>query len=187
MRYRRLAPLCLLAPLFAASAAAQPGELFDAQGYRQIRFQAPVSREPHPANRIAAAAAAGLRPNIDALFIDVLPTDGGVRDPGTGRWRLPAPHLSVPGALWHPETGRAPPDPQLWQGLRDAVASARRKHPGIPVILYCRTDCWMGWNAARRLAGEGVPNVWWLADGIEGWRREGGKLAPVEPTVITPR
>lgn len=63
-----------------------------------------------------------------------------------------------------------PPDPPLWQALENEVRRARRQRRGLPAILFCRTDCWMGWNAARRLASLGHDNIWWLAEGIDGWR-----------------
>ncbi len=178
--------LGLLLPFLTTAASARPTELFDAEGYRQARFQAPVTLDPLPAHRIAAAAAASLRPGVDAIFIDVLPPEGGVRDPKSGRWHLASQHLSIAGAIWHPEVGRSPPDPVLWRGLRNAVTKARKLRPGAPIILFCRTDCWMGWNAARRLAIEGFPDVWWLAEGVEGWRHQAGKLVPVQPQMIAP-
>ena len=47
----------------------------------------------------------------------------------------------------------------LWHALEQEVRRARRARPGMPVVLFCRTDCWMGWNAARRLARQGYVNI----------------------------
>ncbi|MDR7101702.1 rhodanese-like domain-containing protein [Croceicoccus sp. BE223] len=159
-------------PLAAGSDVTSTTDDFDAEGYRAARYRAPVDRDPVPADRLALAAAERLTPGRDALFIDVLPAMGGVRDAKTGRWRLGEEHQTIPGAVWHPEAGRAPPDPALWHALEEEVRRARRQRPGLPVVLFCRTDCWMGWNAARRLARQGFGNVWWLAEGIDGWRRD---------------
>lgn len=159
---------------------------FDAEGYRASRYRAPVDRAPRPAHRIALKDALRLRAQTGALFIDVLPAEGGYRDPATGIWRLSAAHETIPGALWHPETGRASPPPVLWRGLAQAVSAARQRHPGIPVIVFCRTDCWMGWNAARRLALGGTARVYWLAEGIEGWHGAGRALVPAQPVIIVP-
>lgn len=178
---RRLAIGLILAGICAPAARATDD--FDADGYRAAYYRAPVDRLPEPARRIALERALKLR---DALFIDVLPVESGHRDPATGQWRLSQPHETVPGALWHPETGRSPVDPVLWRGLEEAVATARRGRPHLPVVLFCRTDCWMGWNAARRLAKGGVHRVYWLAEGIEGWHTAGRALVPVEPVVVAP-
>lgn len=160
------------------------GTDFDAAGYRAQRYRGPVTRDPAPAARIALPAAMLLHPGRDALFIDVLPAEGGVRDAASGAWRLAAPHETIAGALWHPEAGRGSPDPVLWRGLVGAVRKARRRDPALPVVLFCRTDCWMGWNAARRLAGEGFRDVWWLAEGTDGWHASGGPLVPVAPARV---
>lgn len=177
--------LCEPVPAQAATDPArmeQAGD-FDAAGYRAQRHRAPVTRDPRPAPRIALVAALGLKPGRDALFLDVLPAIGGVRDARSGQWRLGEEHLTIPGAVWHPEAGRSDPDPALWQALLRDVAAARRADPTRPVVVFCRTDCWMGWNAARRLALGGVGNVWWLAEGIEGWRRS-RPLAAARPVVV---
>lgn len=156
---------------------------FDAQGYRTARFRAPVDRDPAPATRIALSDALALSP-FQALFIDVVPVDAGVRETPSGEWRLSEPHETIPGAQWHPETGRSPVDPALWQGLVDAVSKARQAQSSLPVIVFCRTDCWMSWNAARRLALAGVVGVRWLAEGTDGWHAAGRPLAAATPVVI---
>ncbi|GAM04960.1 rhodanese-like domain-containing protein [Novosphingobium sp. MBES04] len=161
-------------------------DLFDAEGYRTARFRAPVARDPAPARRMAEAEVLALQPGRDALFLDVLPVTGGWRDPATGRWHLSEPHRSVPGALWHPETGRSPPDARLWEALRGAIAEARRANAHLPVIVFCRSDCWMSWNVARRLAREGVGQVYWYEEGVEGWHAAGRDLVEVTPLTVPP-
>jgi len=169
----------------AASGAASRAALFDAQGYRTARFRSPVDRDPAPAIRISLSGALALSPD-EALFVDVTPVEGGVRDPATGSWRLSEGHETIPGASWYPETGRSPVDPVLWQGLRAAVAGFRRSHPGVPVIVFCRSDCWMSWNAARRLARDHVRNVRWLAEGNDGWHAAGRPLVAAIPVSVPP-
>lgn len=164
--------------------AATPPELFDAEGYRTAHYRAPVDRSPTPGVQITLEQVLRLKPGVDALFIDVLPAEGGVRDAATGKWTLAVPHQTIPGAAWHPETGRGHPEAVLWQGLRKAVVVARARHPRFPVVLFCRSDCWMSWNATRRLADEGFGQVYWFAEGIEGWHEAGRALVPARPVVI---
>ncbi|WP_338465648.1 rhodanese [Novosphingobium sp. ZN18A2] len=179
-----LAAAALLLPHSATRADPSSAGEFNAAGYRAARYRAPVTRDPAPAARLALPAAMLLHPGKDAQFIDVLPAEGGVRDPTTGAWRLAASHVTIAGALWHPEAGRGSPDPVLWRGLVAAVRKARRRDPSIPVVLFCRSDCWMGWNAAKRLASQGFSGVWWLAEGIDGWHDAGGKLVPAIPARV---
>jgi PQQ-dependent catabolism-associated CXXCW motif protein len=37
------------------------------------------------------------------------------------------------------------------------------------LVVYCLRDCWMSWNAAKRILGMGYPNVVWYPDGTDGW------------------
>lgn len=187
MRLTRFDPLiaaALLAGLIASPVAAQDGSLFDSEGYRTARYRTPIAIDPRPAPHVALAATLELDPAKDALFIDVMPVEGGVRDPETGDWQLSVEHLTIPGAEWHPETGRAPVDAVLWQGLRSSIDRARMRRPNMPVIVFCRVDCWMSWNAAKRLVREGVPGVWWLAEGTDGWHDAGRDLIVADPVRI---
>lgn len=182
MRLPRM--LTALAALAALAAAPPDPPVFDAEGYRSARYRSPVRADPAPAVPIALDAALALVPGRDALFIDVTPVEGGVRDPASGAWALSTTHLTIPGALWHPETGRAPVDPALWQALEAAICEARRSAPGQPVVLFCRIDCWMSWNAARRLATGGLADVRWLAEGTDGWHAAGRPLVAGVPVAV---
>ena len=117
---------------------------------------------------------------LDALFIDVTPAEGGKRL-ADGTWMLGEPRLSIPGAHWFPEAGRGEPDPAIaaWFGRGMTRLSHRRKDR--MAVIFCLADCWMSWNAARRLAAQGYTNIWWMAEGSDGWRAMGKPLAPVTP------
>ncbi len=154
--------------------------LFDAAGYRIARYRSPILRDPLPAQRMPLSEALALDPDKDALFLDVMPAEGGRRDPVSGAWALGSAHLSIPGAQWHPEAGRVPADDDLWQAFETA---ARSIAPARPVIVFCRIDCWMSWNAAKRLVERGIGNVWWLAEGTDGWHAAGRTLAPAVPVI----
>jgi PQQ-dependent catabolism-associated CXXCW motif protein len=189
-RQRFLAGMTALALAIPAHAAEEPAArpaepaLFDAEGYRSARYRSPIKADPAPATVIDLAAALALEPGRDALFIDVMPVEGGMRDPVSGVWSLTREHLTIAGALWLPETGRAPVDAGLWQALEVAIDEARAAAPDQPVILFCRADCWMSWNAARRLARLGVENVHWLAEGTDGWHAAGRRLVTAVPVAV---
>lgn len=188
MRRRRALAICgwsaagLVAarPALLLAQAVDPG-LFDTAGYRRTRYRAPVDRAPTPAATLLLPRALALRPGHDALFLDVLPAEGAWRDPATGAWQGVPAHASVPGARWFPEVGRAAPDPVLWTGFLAAVGADRARHPRRPVVVFCRADCWMSWNAARRLARAGIDRVYWQPEGIDGWHDAGRPLVPAVP------
>lgn len=180
---RILVAAAALMGMAGASLPAEPSS-FDAEGYRSGRYRAPVKADPAPARTISMANALALEPVRDALFIDVMPAEGGVRDPVTGAWMLATEHLTIPGAVWLPETGRAPVDADLWAALEARIAASRAAAPNLPVILFCRVDCWMSWNAARRLGLRGIGNVHWLAEGTDGWHAAGRTLAVALPIAV---
>ena len=181
-----LAALLAVTPAWAAAQdeAGAPAASFDADGYRTARYRSPVTSDIAPAQRMAIDTALSLGPGVDALFLDVMPTEGAVRDPSSGTWLLSARHETIPGAQWHPETGRAPVDGVLWTALEAAIADARRDRPDLPVIVFCRADCWMSWNAARRLAAGGISNTFWLAEGTDGWHAAGRPLVTAIPVAV---
>ena len=185
MRHGKFTSALAALACIAGVATAQPApDLFDEAGYRTARYRSPVRGEPAPAAEIALPDALALVANENALFLDVMPVEGGVRDPASGRWTLSGEHLTIPGAFWHPETGRAPVDDVLWQALEVQVIEAREAAPDLPVVVFCRTDCWMSWNAARRLALRGFANVWWLAEGTDGWHASGRELVIARPIAV---
>lgn len=181
--------LCVVfasAPILGQINAPVPAASFDSEGYRANRYRAPVDRQPDPARRIPLSKALQMHQRNRAMFIDVAPVESGYRDPATGVWTLSQPHVTISGATWHPETGRTHPDPLLWHALVKSTLDEVRRRPGRPIVVFCRSDCWMGWNAARRLARGGVHHVYWLAEGIDGWHEAGRALIGVQPVVVTP-
>lgn len=175
----------LAAALLLTGTAAPAAALFDADGYRSERYRSPIDRLPTPAVPIEVAEVVSLAAKRRAILIDVLPAEGARRD-DKGRWQLAAPHQSIPGALWFPEVGRASPEPALWRAFANRISRLRRARPAADIVVFCRADCWMSWNAARRLALGGHRRVRWFSDGIEGWHHAGGKLVPVQPEPAPP-
>ena len=174
----------LMMALILASAEAygevlEPG-LFGEDGYRITHYRAPVARAPTGVGRIAPVAAAQLRPDIDAVFIDVLPAEGGHRDAG-GNWHLAQPRSSIIGAHWLPETGRGVLAADIERYFEHGLIALTHGRKDRMIITFCLADCWMSWNAARRLRAMGYRNVWWLAEGTDGWREMGLPLANAVP------
>ena len=150
-----------------------------ASGYRIAAYRGVVPGPPPGIARITATAVAALGDKV--ILIDVVPADGGVRDPKTGRWRLARPAASIPGAHWFPEAGRGVLAPGIERWLLDGVRTLARRHSGRPIVVFCLADCWMSWNAALRLHRAGVRPIRWFAEGSDGWRDLGKPLAAVAP------
>lgn len=172
-RRTMLAGAVLLVPGMAHAAAPEPAAsqvLFGADGYRISHYRGPVPIAPEGVQRITAREVADLRDH--ALLIDVLPAEGGHRDED-GTWHLALERPSIPGAHWFPEAGRGALSPEIARWFRHGIARLTAGDRQRMIVTFCLADCWMSWNAARRLHGWGYRNVRWLAEGTDGWRELG--------------
>ena len=48
-------------------------------------------------------------------------------------------------------------------------------------MIYCLRDCWMSWNAAKRILSMGYVNVPWYPEGTDGWTDELLPLTKAQP------
>src|SRR5215831_8467809 len=87
--------------------------------------------------------------------------------PGT-IWRE-KPRRNIPGSCWLPDTGYGALAPATENYLRTNLARVTGGDRTIALVVYCLRDCWMSWNAAKRIIGMGYANVIWYPDGTDGW------------------
>lgn len=144
--------------------------LFGADGYRVSHYRGPVPAAPDGVGRITVEAVSALRGR--ALLIDVVPAEGGLRD-SLGGWHLAVSHEGIAGEHWFPEAGRGVPGPGIAAWFEQGIARLSHGNRDRMIVTFCLSDCWMSWNAARRLRAMGYTNVWWLAEGLDGWREAG--------------
>jgi PQQ-dependent catabolism-associated CXXCW motif protein len=150
------------------------------QGYRMGDYGAPVPDAVPGARTIDTAAAHDLWAR-HAAFIDVLPRAPRPAGLPAGTLWHRAPHRDIPGSLWLPDTGYgALPGPvraYFAAGLARASGGDRARR----IVIYCRTQCWMSWNAAKRARAMGYTAIDWYPGGVDGWRRAGLPLAVARP------
>lgn len=77
------------------------------------------------------------------------------------------------------QSGCGTPDGKTWPPpeqarLERGLARATKGDRSAPVVIFCRSDCWMSWNAARRAVALGYAGVHWFPGGIEEWQDAGG-------------
>jgi PQQ-dependent catabolism-associated CXXCW motif protein len=124
---------------------------------------------------------AGLLKAGDTLLIDV--SNAPVRPSGLApeaTW-LPLPHDSIPGSLWIPGAGQGNVAPDVEQHFTALLAQKSAGNLDQPIVIYCHERCWLSWNAAKRAIRLGYRHVYWLPEGIEGWRTDGFKTEVVQP------
>lgn len=163
-------------------AQVQAANVPEPDDYRGEPYRAPVPATLAGAQVIDAVGAIALHRAGQAVFLDILPRTARPEGLPEGTpWREP-PHLSIPGAVWLWNTGYKRLAPDEDSRLRDGIEDARRRDPAAPLVFFCRAECWMSWNAARRAVEWGHEGVFWFPDGTEGWLAAGGApLVPVAP------
>ena len=104
-----------------------------------------------------------------------------------GHQRYGAPVLSrragraIPSSVWLPTIGYGVISAAAEQRLAEVLHEATAGRRDAPIAFYCKQDCWMSWNAARRAVESGWRNVIWYPDGIDGWTAAGLPTEVVEP------
>lgn len=177
---RRCAALVLTLLWGAGAALAQP--VPEPDDYRGEPYRAPVPETLRGAEVIGAAQAIAIHANDEAVFLDILPRAARPEGlPPDTVWREP-PHLSIPGALWLWNTGYQRLAPEEEARLRAGLEQASGGDPDAALVFFCRAECWMSWNAARRAVEWGHRAVIWFPEGIEGWQEAGGpELVAIPP------
>lgn len=168
------AMLVAASPVRAQDQPAEPGD------YRTEDYRAPVPVTLAGARVLTTAEAEAIWRDKSAAFVDVLPRAPKPNLPAGTVWRE-RPHLNIPGSIWLPDTGygklAAPTEDYLRRGLARASGGDATRL----LVIYCQENCWMSWNAARRVLSYGYRNVAWYPDGTDGWGRAQLPLADAEP------
>lgn len=150
------------------------------EGYRLQDYDAPVPDTLSGARTVTAVDVRALLAK-GAVIVDVIPAHRPPPRLPDGQLWMPPPHSGVPGALWLPDTGFGALAPVTERYFLDHLERASGGERSRALVFYCRMDCWMSWNAARRALLAGYENVHWFRDGIDDWRFEGYPVEPLEP------
>ncbi|MDQ7261793.1 PQQ-dependent catabolism-associated CXXCW motif protein [Paracoccus sp. PS-1] len=170
----------LWAVLAICLAGAARAEVPEPQDYRGEPYRSETPATLAGARVIDAAEAMRLH-GQGVPFIDVLPRTARPEGLPEGTlWNEP-PHLSIPGAVWLYDTGYDRLANAEQARLAEGLARLSGGDKAAPMVIFCKRDCWMSWNAGKRAVALGYRGVIWFPDGVEGWQEQGGTLEPVTP------
>jgi PQQ-dependent catabolism-associated CXXCW motif protein len=169
--------VCSLVVAFALAAFAQQ-EASEPHDYRMDNYRAPVPATLAGARVLTTAEAEAIWRAKTGVFIDVLPRPPKPKDLPEGTVWRDKPRLNIPGSVWLPDTGYGRLAPATEDYLRRGLARAAQGNKAASLVIYCQADCWMSWNAAKRVLSFGYANVAWYPEGTDGW--EGAKLPLAE-------
>jgi len=149
--------------------------------YRTTDYRAPTPAGLAGARVVSTEEAERLWQGQSAVFVDVLPRAPRPANlpPGT-IWR-DRPRQDIPGSIWLPDTGYGALAPATEDYLRKNLQRATGGDRAKLLVIYCLRDCWMSWNAAKRILSMGYANVAWYPDGTDGWTDTLLPVAEVQP------
>lgn len=180
---RRRACLALLLSgffgLWSLPLAAQAPE--EPAAYRTDNYKAPTPKTLRGAEVVTTAEAYEIWRKKGAVFIDVLahtPRPAGL--PADTMWRDP-PHNTIAQAHWLPEVGRGELAAEIETYLKDSLSALTQNDKNTPLLFFCRRECWMSWNAAKRVLSYGYTRIYWYPDGVEGWGEAGFPMEVTQP------
>ena len=171
--------LPLLAPsvLHTPTAQAADDALFSTDGYRTTRYRSPTPASVDGAQTIDTAALQRLLAgSAKPVLIDVYRSTW-LNDRFVGE----EPHENIPGSLWLANVGEGQAEPRWQNYLAHYLAKASGGDHGRPLVIYCKSDCWLSWNASKRAAALGYTRLYWYRDGIDAWRQAGLPVQTATP------
>jgi len=172
----------LILALSAPAMPAQPQVLVpEPDGYRMDDYRAPVPETLAGARVLTTAEAEAIWRAKAAVFIDVLPRPPKPQNLPAGTVWRDKPRFNIPGSIWLPDTGYGKLAEATEDYLRRGLARASGGTTAAPLVIYCQADCWMSWNAAKRVLSYGYSNVAWYPDGTDGWERANLPLTQSQP------
>ncbi len=161
--------LTILALVFILSASVAFAAVKQPDGYRMEFYDAEVPAGLDGASTITAVGVKRPQESAGAVVVDVIPEHRRPDVLPENQIWIPVGHKGVPGAIWLPDTGYGTLSDVTEKYFKHHLDVATNGNKDHPVIFYCRVDCWMSWNAAKRALTYGYTNVHWFFDGIDDW------------------
>lgn len=170
-----LLTLCLASPLLLAAEA-----LLTADGYRSGNYRSPTPVSIEYAQTLDTAALQQLlQSQPQTRLIDVYRQQWL-----HGRFIASEPHSNLPGSLWLANTGDGELTAQWLDYFSHNLQQASHGDKGWSLVFYCRSDCWLSWNAVKRAHHLGYHNLYWYRDGIDAWQQAGLPLVTAQPQAL---
>ena len=178
----RLAGALAAAVLLCGLSLAASGDTVpEPSDYRMEEYKSPVPASLKGARVVSTGEAAQLWRDKGALFFDVMPRLPKPDNLPAGTvWRDKV-RMNIPGSIWLPNVGYGALPVETAAYFRAALALHTGGDPARPVLIYCMTDCWMSWNAAKRAAEWGYTAVLWYPLGADGWQASNLPLVEATP------
>lgn len=162
-------------PAFAAPGVPEP------TAYREDHYRGPVPETLEGLPGLSLEAAEKLWQDGKAVFIDVIAHAPRPKNLKEGTiWRDPG-REDIPNSVWLADTGYGALAPQTEAYFRNGLEYATGGDKDKEIVIYCRDECWMSWNAAKRAQSLGYTHVLWFPGGTDAWASAGLPLEERQP------
>ncbi len=151
------------------------------EGYRMEFYDSEVPAALDGASTITAVGTKRLQESYGAVVIDVIPQHRRPSELPENQIWIPVEHEGVPGAIWLPDTGYGALSDITEEYFNHHLEAATNGKKDHAIVFYCRSDCWMSWNAAKRALTYGYTNVYWFNGGTDDWILEGFEFEVLKP------
>jgi PQQ-dependent catabolism-associated CXXCW motif protein len=176
--------VCLALAVMSLAAQARAAEIAEPEGYRLEDYRAPTPLTLRGARAIGTDEAERIWRSRLATFVDVLPRPPRPRNLPEGTLWRDKPRPNIPGSIWLPDTGYGELAPSMADYFAKGLEKATHGDRARRLVVYCLTDCWMSWNAAKRALALGYADVAWYREGTDGWS---AALLPLQDSMPEPR
>jgi len=157
------------------------GLVEEPDGYRLENYDDVVPDTLKGADVVDAEQVRALRDDSNAVVVDVLPAQRRPDFLPENQIWIPVPHKGVPGSIWLPDIGYGVLSDVTLAYFFNNLEQATGSDKSHPVVFYCRDNCWMSWNAAKRALEHGYTSVYWFAEGTDGWFESGFEFTELTP------
>lgn len=162
--------LCLIACISMLASAAEEvvykDDNYSYDGYRSKNYRSPTPTETSFATVVDAEDILKLsKENENLVIVNVVPLD---MDGST--FIQAKPHEGIVNSIWLPNVGYGQINEMTKNYLVENLNLAMNNNNDTVFVFYCKIDCWMSWNAARRASLLGFKNISWYKNGIETWK-----------------
>ena len=151
--------------------------LFSADGYRIGLYRSPTPNHVQGADIIDTVALQTLLTQTPRpVLIDVYR-----RQWLQGQFIEDQRHENLPGSYWLANTGDGDLTPQWQDYFAGNLKKLTAGDSTQPLVFYCRSDCWLSWNAVKRAAAMGYKTLYWYRDGLDAWQAANLPVTPARP------
>ncbi|WP_202798509.1 rhodanese-like domain-containing protein [Marinobacterium stanieri] len=171
-----------MSPVWSAGSDQDRTDLyFSWQGYRIGRYRSPTPERAEGGTRIDVQQLVRLQSSAKPapILLDVQPVSWQ-----SGIFLQTRQRYNLPGSVWLPNVGLGELNERWTDYFQTHLQRITQGDKQRAIVVYCTADCWMSWNAVKRANQWGYQQLYWFAEGTDGWREAERKLVAAQPVPL---